>query len=171
MAENLKNIFLQNKDVMLTHGEIVLEEVLAAKTIRQYDDACTKKMSNYTTVNNYYRDASCSRVIEHVRVPLLCINALDDPISIIHSIPLDEIRVNPYIVLVGTKHGGHLGWFEHSYRPSRWIDKPIAEFMMAMFQAKSGIQLDKETARKSAKLIRKVRFPSLKHSTPPLMSA
>ncbi|KAI8094504.1 Alpha/Beta hydrolase protein [Thamnidium elegans] len=171
MADNLKNIFLQNKDMMLTHGEIVLEEVLAAKTIRQYDDACTKKMSNYTTVNNYYRDASCSRVIEHVRVPLLCINALDDPISIIHSIPLDEIKVNPYIILVGTKHGGHLGWFEHSYRPSRWVDKPIAEFMMAMFQAKSGVQLDKETARKSAKLIRKVRFPSLKLSTPPLMTA
>lgn len=35
-------------------------------------------------------------------------------------------------------------------------------------QAKSGIQLDKETALESAKLIRKVRFPS---STPPLMPA
>lgn len=154
MTENLKRIFLRykyiytymdiyqvyinthirNKDVMLTHGEIKLEEVMAAKTIREYDDACTKKMSNYTTVNNYYRDASCARVIEHVRIPLLCINALDDPISTVYTIPIDEIKVNPYIILIGTKYGGHLGWFEHSFRPSRWVDTPIAEFMIAMFQ-------------------------------------
>lgn len=118
----------------MTHGEIDLQEVLAAKTIREYDNACTKKMSNYSTVNNYYRDASCVRVIEHVRIPLLCINALDDPISNVECIPVDEIRVNPYIIFAGTKHGGHLGWFEHAVRPSRWVDKPIAEFIVAMFQ-------------------------------------
>lgn len=120
--------------MMLTHGDIDIDEVIAAKTVRAYDDACTKKMSNYTTVNNYYRDGSCARVIEHVRIPLLCINALDDPISLAQCIPLDEIKINPYIILAATKHGGHLGWFEHSYRPCRWIDKPIAEFIVAMFQ-------------------------------------
>ncbi|KAG2197160.1 hypothetical protein INT47_009467 [Mucor saturninus] len=173
MADNLKNIFLRNKDMMLTHGQIDLEEVLAAKTIREYDDACTKKMSNYTTVNNYYRDGSCSRVIEHVRVPLLCINALDDPISTEACIPVDEIRVNPYIILAGTKHGGHLGWFEHAVRPSRWVDKPIAEFIVAMFQAndtrKDAVKLDVDVVARSAKSIRKVRFPSLHVSIPPTM--
>ncbi|CAO3629636.1 unnamed protein product [Mucor hiemalis] len=175
MAQNLKNIFLRNKDVMMTHGEIVLEEVVAAKTIREYDDACTKKMSNYTTVNNYYRDGSCARVIEHVRVPLLCINALDDPVSVHHCIPVDEIKVNPYIILAATKHGGHLGWFEHTFRPSRWVDKPISEFIVAMFQAqdtrKESVKLDTNTVIHSAKAIRKVRFPPLKVSIPPMMKS
>lgn len=130
----LSSSVFRNKEIMLTRGDIDISEVLAAKTIREYDDACTKKMSNYTTVNNYYRDGSCARVIEHVRIPLLCINALDDPISRFHTIPIDEIKINPNIVLAATKHGGHLGWFEHTVRPSRWVDKPLTEFIVAMFQ-------------------------------------
>jgi predicted alpha/beta-fold hydrolase len=142
MACNLKNIFLRNKEIMLTRGDIDIDEVLAAKTIREYDNACTKKMSNYSTVNNYYRDGSCARVIEKVRIPLLCINALDDPIAPVQSIPIDEIKVNPYIILAVTQHGGHLGWFEHNVRARRWVDKPIAEFIVAMFQvSKSPIPL------------------------------
>lgn len=115
--------------------DIDVTQVLAAKTIREYDDAYTKKMFNYSTVDNYYRDASCCRVIEHVRIPLLCINALDDPISSLPCIPFDEIMINPYVVLALTQYGGHLGWFEHAYRPSRWVDKPLAEYIVAMFQA------------------------------------
>jgi hypothetical protein len=159
---------------MLSRGDIDISEVLAAKTIREYDDACTKKMSNYTTVNNYYRDGSCARVIEHVKIPLLCINALDDPISRVHTIPIDEIRINPHIVLAATKHGGHLGWFEHSMRPSRWVDKPLAEFIVAMFQAhdprKETKRLDTQVALRSAKAIRKIKFNGLNNNLiPPLM--
>ncbi|KAI7900408.1 Alpha/Beta hydrolase protein [Cokeromyces recurvatus] len=172
MAQNLKNIFLRNKDIMLSRGDIDIDEVLAAKTIREYDDACTKKMSNYTTVNNYYRDGSCVRFIENVRIPLLCINALDDPISRAHCIPVDEIKVNPYIILAATKHGGHLGWFEHTYRPSRWIHKPIAEFVIAMFQAndarKDTKKLDTDVVIRSEKAIRKIRFSPLNNPIPPL---
>ncbi|KAL9537645.1 hypothetical protein MBANPS3_011589 [Mucor bainieri] len=175
MANNLKNIFLRNKDIMLTRKDIDIDEVLAARTIREYDDACTKKMSNYTTVNNYYRDGSCARVIEHVRIPLLCINALDDPIALAQCIPVDEIKVNPYIVLAATRYGGHLGWFEHSYRPSRWVDKPISEFVVAMFQAndarKEATKLDTHAVVRSAKAIRKIRFPPLTAAIPPMMKS
>ncbi|KAG1073076.1 hypothetical protein G6F42_025848 [Rhizopus arrhizus] len=160
---------------MLTRKDIDIDEVLAAKTIREYDNACTKKMSNYTTVNNYYRDGSCARVIEHVRIPLLCINALDDPIALAQCIPVDEIKVNPYIVLAATKYGGHLGWFEHSYRPSRWVDKPVSEFVVAMFQAsdarKEATKLDPDVVVRSAKAIRKVRFPPLAAAIPPMMKS
>ncbi|KAI8972048.1 Alpha/Beta hydrolase protein [Mycotypha africana] len=175
MAKNLKNIFLRNKDIMLTRGDIDIDEVLSARSIREYDDACTKKMSNYSTVNNYYRDGSCARVIEYVRIPLLCINALDDPVAVASSIPVDEIKVNPYIILAATRHGGHIGWFEYSYRPSRWIDKPIAEFVVAMFQAndprKDSKKLDTSVVMRSAKSIRQIRFPPLPSKIPPLMKS
>ena len=38
----------------------------------------------------YYRDGSCARYVPHVRVPLLCMNALDDPICQADAIPVDE---------------------------------------------------------------------------------
>ncbi|CEP17279.1 hypothetical protein [Parasitella parasitica] len=173
MASNLKRVFLRNKDIMLTCKGIDIDEVLAAKTIREYDDACTKKMSNYTTVDNYYRDGSCARLIEHVRIPLLCINALDDPIALARCIPVDKIKINPYIILAATKYGGHLGWFEYFYRPCRWVDKPISEFVVAMFQANDTRQeakkLDTDIVVRSAKAIRKARFPPLAAVIPPMM--
>jgi predicted alpha/beta-fold hydrolase len=117
-------------------GKVIPEEVMAAKTIREFDDACTRKMFNYTTVNNYYRDASSCRFIEHVKIPLLCMNALDDPIAAASCIPYDEIKINPYIVLATTDYGGHLGWFEHTRKPTRWMVKPLSEFIVAMFHLK-----------------------------------
>ncbi|KAI8997383.1 Alpha/Beta hydrolase protein [Pilobolus umbonatus] len=162
MANNLKEIFWRNKDVMAARKDINQDEVMAAQTVRQYDEACVKKMSNYTTVNNYYRDGSCSRLIEHVRIPLLCINAEDDPIVSHQCIPYDEVRQNPYVVLVTTKQGGHLGWFEYFFKPTRWIHKPIIEYVIAMFRSydatKDKVPLDADIVSKSAMNIRKRRI-------------
>jgi predicted alpha/beta-fold hydrolase len=109
MANNLKKIFIRHMHMMKKHPEIVPEEVLSAATIRDYDNACTKKVFGYSTPNNYYRDGSSSRFIEHVRVPLVCINALDDPVSSPLGIPWDEIKVNPYVLLTTTDYGGKWG--------------------------------------------------------------
>ncbi|KAI8376086.1 Alpha/Beta hydrolase protein [Radiomyces spectabilis] len=135
MANNLKRLFEVNKEMMAQRQDISYDQVMAAQSIREFDDACTRKVFGYTTVNNYYREASSSQFIEHVKVPLLCLNAMDDPIATPECIPWDEIKINPYVVLATTEHGGHLGWFEHFYHPSRWVDKPLAEFIVAMFEA------------------------------------
>lgn len=120
--------------------DIDIDKVMRASTIREFDDAYTRKMSGYTTVNNYYRDASSCRFIEHVRIPLLCFNALDDPIAVSESIPYDEIKINPYVILATTDYGGHIGWFEHFWKPTRWIVKPLAEFIVAMFEVTTTLQ-------------------------------
>ncbi|KAI9300874.1 Alpha/Beta hydrolase protein [Cunninghamella echinulata] len=136
MANSLKRLY-ERHPIMKKHPDVDPEKVYAANTIREFDIACTSKVFGYTTVNNYYRDASSSRFIEHVRIPLLCVNALDDPISPLTSIPWDEISINPYAVLATTDYGGHLGWFTGTLSPSRWIDQPLAEFVYAMTKVKS----------------------------------
>lgn len=138
MAGNLKRVFARYAHMLSKHDSIDVEQVMASRTIREFDDACTRRIFNYTTVNNYYRDASSCRFIEHVRIPLLCFNALDDPIAVEESIPWDEIKINPYVVLATTDKGGHIGWFEHVWQPTRWIVKPLAEYIVAMFEVKEG---------------------------------
>ncbi|KAI9314943.1 Alpha/Beta hydrolase protein [Dichotomocladium elegans] len=135
MAGNLKRAFAKHIDMLAKHPDVDVDEVMASTTIREFDEACTRKVFGYTTVNNYYRDASSSRWIEHVKIPLLCFNALDDPIALAEGIPYDEIKVNPNVVLATTDYGGHIGWFEHCWQPSRWIVKPLAEFIVAMLEA------------------------------------
>lgn len=122
-----------------------VEKVQNAQSIREFDDLVTRPMGGYDTVNDYYRDASSSVKIKKVRVPLLCFNAMDDPISPAESIPYDEIKINPYVVLATTQHGGHLGWFEGNWSPTRWIVKPLTEYIVAMFEAHD----KREAARKN----------------------
>ncbi|KAI9029738.1 Alpha/Beta hydrolase protein [Phycomyces nitens] len=135
MATNLKNAFKRHMDILLEGGKVDRDQIMSSKTLLQFDEACTRRLGNYTTVNNYYRDASSCRFIEFVRVPLLCINALDDPIALKACIPYDEIKINPNVVLATTENGGHIGWFEHYLYPSRWVVKPLAEFFVAIAEA------------------------------------
>ncbi|KAI7860720.1 Alpha/Beta hydrolase protein [Circinella umbellata] len=157
MAGNLKRAFERHTDMLTKNKAIDVDQVMSATTIREFDDAFTRKIFGYTTVNNYYRDASSCRFIEHVRVPLLCFNALDDPISPAESIPYDEVKTNPYVILATTDHGGHIGWFEHIRHPTRWIVKPLAEFVVAMFEAHDprpgGSKLNPDTIDKSVDAI------------------
>ncbi|KAG1501442.1 hypothetical protein G6F53_011079 [Rhizopus delemar] len=148
MANNLRNLFSKHMDVLEKGGKVNREQVMAARTIREFDDACTRKMFGYTTVNNYYRDASSCRFIEFVKIPLLCLNALDDPIAHSSCIPYDEIKCNPNVVLATTDQGGHIGWFEHVTRPTRWCVKPLTEFIVAMFQAFDVREADKALSTK-----------------------
>lgn len=126
---------IRHLDTLAKGGKINPEEIMSTKTMREFDNACTRKMFDFTTVNNYYRDASSCRFIEFVKIPLLCLNALDDPIAHGICIPYDEIKSNPNVVLATTNYGGHIGWFEHNLQPTRWMAKPLTEFIVAMFRA------------------------------------
>ncbi len=68
-------------------------------------------------------------MLPDVRVPLLALNAADDPI--VQKVP-DDVD-NPSVVLAVTPGGGHLGWFETGKdgpgSVSRWITKPVIEWL------------------------------------------
>lgn len=70
-----------------------------------------------------------------VNVPLLAVNAADDPI--IRRLPIEAVSASRSVVLAVTPQGGHLGWFEGGWRwgrkrpPPRWIRKPVVEWVKA----------------------------------------
>lgn len=97
-----------------------LEAIKASRTVRDFDDTLTKYVFHYNTVDDYYNDAGSVKKLGDVRVPLLCINAEDDPISISSALPKDdEVRSNPNVILCTTKSGGHLAFYESSQGPRR----------------------------------------------------
>lgn len=88
-----------------------LEYLRQAKSLFDFDDRFTRILFKYNSVPEFYTDASSITRLSHVAVPLLCINAADDPISI--TIPSDEqILANPNVILCVTRSGGHLAFFE-----------------------------------------------------------
>ncbi|CAI5475257.1 unnamed protein product [Closterium sp. Yama58-4] len=112
-------------------GEYDIGLVARAKTVRDFDVGLTRVSFGYPSVDAYYRDASSCRSIKDVRLPLLCVQALDDPIAPAQGIPYDAIENNPLTMLVGTSHGGHLGWVAGPEAPfgAPWPDVLTMEFL------------------------------------------
>ncbi|KAI0776567.1 AB-hydrolase YheT [Trametes elegans] len=86
----------------------------------------------FQSPGDFYRWASSHTALADVRVPLLAVNADDDPI--VRDLPVD-VGGNPRVALVVTRGGGHLGWFasqDESAQRTRWVKKPVLEWLRAV---------------------------------------
>ena len=62
--------------------------------------------TGWNSVDEYYENSSSSLSIPDVAIPLLCIQAENDPIAPAEAIPYDAIAANPNCILVTTPTGG-----------------------------------------------------------------
>ena len=120
----------------------------AAKTIRDFDDAITRVSFGWPSVDHYYAGSSSAQRIGGVKVPLLCLQALDDPIAPAAAIPRAAMRANANVVLATTRTGGHLGWCcaaasarvgrgeeeggNRLFTGAPWCDAPAVEFLSSV---------------------------------------
>ncbi|KAG6616106.1 putative serine protease family S33 [Phytophthora cinnamomi] len=151
LNNNLRELFFNKcnaAEQFVDFPGVDLEAIKATRTVRDFDDTLTKYVFHYDTVDDYYDDAGSVKKLGGVRVPLLCINAEDDPISISSALPKeDEVKANPNVILCTTKSGGHLAFYESSLKDhaelengktesrkqsNMWTVNPIAEFAEAV---------------------------------------
>lgn len=105
------------------------------RTIRGIDEAITRRCFGFDTVDDYYKHASSDQRLHAVDVPLMMINAADDPIAYLG--PAADLRLpaaiqsNDNLALVLTKEGGHLGWCDADkpWGSSTWIEKVTLDFL------------------------------------------
>jgi len=108
--------------------DIDVDLLLGATRIREIDEAITRRVFGYDSVDDYYRNASSFRRLEHVAAPLLLVSAADDPVSSRWA-PFEEVRQNRQVLLAYTEHGGHLGWQDDvDVQRSRWVEEVVAAF-------------------------------------------
>ncbi|CAN0880648.1 Embryogenesis-associated protein EMB8 [Linum grandiflorum] len=105
------------------------DSITKARSLRDFDNYATCVYGKFETVDTYYRRSSSVHHVGNVAVPLLCISALDDPVCTKESIPWDECRMNPNIVLAATEHGGHLGFYEGITARNMWWVRATCEFL------------------------------------------
>ncbi len=85
-------------------------------------------------VDAYYAGSSSAKRIPDVSVPLLCVQALDDPIAPAEAIPYAALEANPRCVLAATPCGGHLGWASGPGAPfgAPWTDAAVMEWLSSV---------------------------------------
>jgi predicted alpha/beta-fold hydrolase len=132
LSKSLRRIF--SKHSLLFEdigGEFNIPLAANAETVRDFDDGLTRVSFGFKSVDEYYSKSSSSKAIKHVRIPLLCIQAANDPIAPERGIPRDDIKANPNCVLIVTPRGGHLGWVAGEEAPNGapWTDQVVMEFL------------------------------------------
>lgn len=80
-----------------------------ARTLHEFDDVFTAPVHGFADADDYWRRASAKPLLKQVTVPLLLLNARNDPFVPAHSLPT-AADVSPSVQLWQPAHGGHVGF-------------------------------------------------------------
>ena len=119
-------------------GDVLdLERVMAARTLREFDDAATAPLHGFRDAWEYYELASSAPVLPRIRVPTLLLHALDDPFLPPEAVPVDAARESPWLLGVFPPLGGHVGFVEDGspLHPRFWAESEGARYLSEALDA------------------------------------
>lgn len=117
-----------------------ISELDKIRTLKEFDDRYTSRTHGFDGADDYYYRASSIRVIDRIRIPTLIIHAEDDPFIPFAPLRDELIANNPYILLIATKHGGHVAFLSAGQNgdPDRfWAENRVVEFCRMADNAQS----------------------------------
>jgi uncharacterized protein len=85
------------------------DRLIAARTLREFDDCFTAPLHGFASVGDYWRRASAKPHLAAIRVPALVLNALNDPLVPDVSLPHPH-EVGAHVTLWQPRDGGHVGF-------------------------------------------------------------
>jgi len=109
--------------------------VARSSTLWDFDDAVTAPIHGFRDARDYYEQSSSIRWLDHIRVPTLLLNAVDDPF--LPPSVLDEARTiartNSALQIEFVDKGGHVGFISGvaPWRPVYYAEARAMEFLDA----------------------------------------
>lgn len=146
MAQNLSRVLSRHSEALGKFPKSDLTKAIPSlqsiknPSLRDFDNTITRLAGGssppfpFETAHHYYVWGSSHELLGKVKVPLLALNADDDPIVRILPIDAGPDALGPWVVFGVTRGGGHLGWFERgSYwgHLKRWVSNPVIEWLKA----------------------------------------
>ncbi len=105
-------------------------ELRGMNTFYKFDDRISGPWHGFRNAEDYYSKTRSDKLLGHVSVPTLIVNATDDPFVPAHLIPSAE-QVSDKVTLEVTDGGGHLGFVAGRWPWSQryWLDSRVPEFL------------------------------------------
>ena len=123
-------------------GRYQMREFAGLRSVLALDDRFTAPSFGFGDAANYYRTQSAIGYLAGLRVPALLIQAKDDTFVPFEIYQSAAVRSNPWIQLMATEHGGHLGFIGR--RPNRlWSDEVIMKWIAGVAVNKPPVEASK----------------------------
>ncbi len=113
----------------LTPGLFDLSGLPRVRNIYEFDDRFTAQAFGFGGADNYYATQSSNQFLDRIRVPTLVVQAKDDPLIPFAVYDHPAFASNPYLRLLATEHGGHLGFISKT-KPRFWLDQVLVNWML-----------------------------------------
>lgn len=142
ITEAMKGIVLRNRGILLSEEakkkfDLNEKDIINATTLPELDDAYTRKVYNYKSLTDMYRWSSSCHYVKTIEIPMIYINALDDPLVPEELIiPMREFaNEKDNVAYIEVAHGGHLGFYEGGFlypNPISWLNKLLIGIITAI---------------------------------------
>ncbi|KAL9647801.1 hypothetical protein ABK040_001338 [Willaertia magna] len=129
-----KELILSHEHLYKEIKEINLEKVKRVNSSMEFDDSVSRIIIGKDNLANFYQSCSCKDELIGVCIPVLFLNALDDPISLKESIPYKCFNENRKLMLATTNRGGHVAWMEGLspfLEVPSWMERTCAQYCLA----------------------------------------
>jgi uncharacterized protein len=120
----------------LLEGVVDLERVLAARTLREFDDAATAPLHGFPDAWTYYRESSAAGFLPRIRTPTLLLQSADDPFLPGDALPRAAVEASPWLVDGIQARGGHVGFVERAkgLKPAFWAEQEAARYLAGVLK-------------------------------------
>eukprot|EP00043_Microstomoeca_roanoka_P019381 m.217054 g.217054 ORF g.217054 m.217054 type:complete len:277 (+) comp16986_c2_seq1:2492-3322(+) len=133
LINSLREYATSNRRAMEAMG--IYQTAMAAKTVREFDQAAVVKPHGFRDVDDYYTTASSIHTSQNITVPTLAISAADDPVCHHAGAPSTDGKLGPGLVIAITRTGGHLGFSEGLVpRAQSWMERVVIDWFQACMQ-------------------------------------
>jgi len=134
MLKSMKSLWLaKNRDVLFAKNPEAHEACLNATSLVTFVHA-SARFSQYDDFDHYMHFTNPVAQAKHIKLPLMCVNAVDDPISVnqnvedtalplLSSVPGDPILVRP-------KYGSHITFLDLFH--SSWANELVMQYVWAV---------------------------------------
>ena len=99
------------------------------KNFKQYDDRYTAPLHGFESAEDYWEKCSSHYKLHRIKVPVLVINPLNDPMLDAPSYPFEQARKSKYLYLETPHSGGHCGFVQFQKNKRYYSEERALEFL------------------------------------------
>jgi uncharacterized protein len=116
----------KHKNVKLDHL-VDIENVHKVRTLWDFTENYVAPLHGFKSASEYYELSSCKQYLHKIEIPILIVNAKNDPILGKNCYPFKEAMKNKNIFLETPDSGGHIGFI--SFKDYYWSEWRTQQFI------------------------------------------